>query len=67
LGHKPYLTGETFTIADAYAFTILNWTGVHKIDLTPWPKLVAFQKRVKARPAVTKAWAEEGLPAEAWT
>src|SRR5262245_11544551 len=26
LGDQPYLTGETFTIADAYAYAILNWT-----------------------------------------
>ena len=23
---KPYLTGDKFTIADAYAYAILNWT-----------------------------------------
>jgi glutathione S-transferase len=32
LGDKPYLTGEHFTIADAYAFAILNWTKIHNID-----------------------------------
>ena len=25
LGDKPYLTGERFTIADAYLYTIVNW------------------------------------------
>src|SRR5690606_1421934 len=31
LGSNEYLTGD-FSIADAYLFTILNWTRLHKID-----------------------------------
>jgi glutathione S-transferase len=61
LGDQPYLTGETFTIADAYAYAILNWTKVHKIDMGRWPRLIAFLDRVAARPAVQQALAEEGL------
>ena len=59
LGDKPYLTGETFTIADAYAYAVLNWTKIHKIDLSRWPRLMAFLNRVAARPAVRQARAEE--------
>jgi glutathione S-transferase len=61
LGDQPYLTGETFTIADAYAYAILNWTKIHKIDMRRWPRLIAFVDRVAARPAVQRALAEEGL------
>ena len=61
LGDQPYLTGETFTIADAYAYAILNWTKIHKIDMHRWPRLMAFLDRVAARPAVLRALAEEGL------
>ena len=61
LGDKPYLTGETFTIADAYAYTVLNWTKFHKIEISRWPRLVAFIDRVAARPAVQEALMEEGL------
>jgi glutathione S-transferase len=61
LGNKPYLTGETFTIADAYAYAVLNWTKIHKIDMSRWPRLMAFLDRVAARPAVRRARAEEGL------
>jgi glutathione S-transferase len=61
LAKKPYLTGETFTVADAYAFTIVNWSSFHKIDLSPYPHLSAFQERVAARPAVREALRVEGL------
>jgi glutathione S-transferase len=61
LGNQSYFTGETFTIADAYAYAVLNWTKIHKIDLSRWPRLVAFMDRVSDRPAVRRALAEEGL------
>ena len=61
LGDQPYLTGDTFTIADAYAYAVLNWTKIHKIDMRRWPRLISFRERVAARPAVRRALAEEGL------
>jgi glutathione S-transferase len=56
-----FLTGAVFTIADAYLFTLLNWTPMHEIDLARWPGLAAYQQRVMARPMVQKALASEGL------
>ena len=61
LADGPYLTGEQFTVADAYLFTIINWHNFIALDLAPWPVLVAYQARVAARPAVQRAMAEEGL------
>jgi glutathione S-transferase len=61
LGKQPYLTGQEFTIADAYLFVVLNWSGLHKVDLTPWPALQQFQARVAARPAVQATLKAEGL------
>lgn len=61
LGKQPYLTGSEFTVADAYLFVVLNWTGFHRIDLTPWPALQQFQARVAARPAVQATLKAEGL------
>jgi glutathione S-transferase len=61
LAGRDYLTGGTFTIADAYLFTILNWTKFHKIDLAPYPALQAFMQRVAARPKVKEALQAEGL------
>ena len=47
--------------ADGYAFTVLNWAGMVKVDLSKWPKIQAFQARVAARPGVQKALKAEGL------
>src|SRR5277367_1510558 len=61
LGKKNFLMGNTFTVADAYLFTLLNWTGFVKIDLAKWAALAAYQARVAQRPKVQAALKEEGL------
>lgn len=61
LATAKYLMGETFTVADAYAFTILNWTNFTGIDLKPYPNLGAYMGRVGARPKVQEALRAEGL------
>lgn len=60
LGGSEHLMGE-FSIADAYLFTVLNWTSLHQIDMAPWPQLQAFMRRVGERPSVRKAMKAEGL------
>ena len=61
LADRPYLTGETFSIADAYAYAVLNWTGYHRVDLTPWPGLQRYLARIAERPGAGRALREEGL------
>lgn len=61
LERRDYLMGEGFTVADAYLFTVLNWAGFAKVDLSPWPVLKAYMARVAARPAVKAALQAEGL------
>ena len=58
---KQYLVGDAFTIADAYLFTIVNWTGHTGIDISGMKNLGAFQARMAARPAVQAAMKAEGL------
>lgn len=58
---KDYLLGSEFTVADAYLFTVLNWSKFIKLDLGAWPLLLAYQARVAARPAVQAALKAEGL------
>lgn len=58
---RPYLTGNAFTVADAYAFVVSNWANVKNISLAKWPKLEAFVARVGTRPAVLATMQAEGL------
>ncbi|TLX49682.1 glutathione transferase GstA [Pseudoalteromonas ruthenica] len=59
-----YLQGDTFTVADAYAFVIINWSQFIGFSLTPWPAINAFWQRVNARASVRKAMHTEGLVSE---
>jgi len=61
LAGKNFLTGDRFTIADAYLFVVVNWSNFVGIDLGRWPNLRDFQARVAARPKVQEALAAEGL------
>jgi glutathione S-transferase len=55
---KEYLLGR-FTVADAYLFTVLNWSLVAPVDFAPWAPIVSFMARMRARPSVARAFAEE--------
>jgi glutathione S-transferase len=61
LDGKPYLMGDKFSVADAYLFTVLNWAGPTKFDLSKWPSLLEYQKRVASRPKVQETLKAEGL------
>jgi glutathione S-transferase len=61
LGAQPYLMGDTFTVADAYLVTVLNWARAGGIDLAAWPKLAEYRVRVRERPGVVAALEAEGL------
>ena len=58
---KPYLMGDAFSVADAYLFTVANWTKMVGIDISGMKNLTAFQARMAARPAVQAAMKAEGL------
>ncbi|MBP7547233.1 MAG: glutathione transferase GstA [Corallincola sp.] len=60
LGQQPWLAGE-FSVADGYAFTVVNWAGYLKLPLDSYPQLQAYLGRVAARPAVQAALKAEGL------
>jgi glutathione S-transferase len=61
LEKSQYVLGEAFSVADAYAFTVLGWTKHVGIDLAKFPAIQAYLDRVAARPAVQKTLKEEGL------
>ncbi|MGH8088461.1 MAG: glutathione binding-like protein [Stenotrophomonas sp.] len=53
--------GASFTVVDAYLFTVLGWCRFFSIDLSRWPALPAYVKRVGARPAVKAALRVEAV------
>jgi glutathione S-transferase len=61
LAGKTFLLGDTFTVADAYLFTVLGWTKPTKIDLGKWPVLAAYHAHIAQRPKVQEAMRAEGL------
>jgi glutathione S-transferase len=60
LATRAFLAGD-YSVADAYAFTIVNWANFLAIPLKPYPNLQAYLARVAARPAVKEALHAEGL------
>jgi glutathione S-transferase len=60
-GGGPFLLGERFSVADAYLFTIVGWSGAAKVDLSAFPHLRAFMDLIGARPAVREAMRAEGM------
>jgi glutathione S-transferase len=61
LGNKPFLTGDNFTVADAYLYVTLSWRGRVGINVDHLPKVTAFFERARARPSVQRARKDEGL------
>jgi glutathione S-transferase len=62
LAGKQYLMDDTFTVADAYLYTVARWSDRVGIDIARWPNLKAYVARVEARPKVQEALKAEGLP-----
>lgn len=55
LAGRKFLLGDDFTVADAYLYTVLNWSKGVGIDRAKWPALEAYFTRVGERPAVQAA------------
>lgn len=58
LGNHEFLL-DRFTVADAYLITVLNWAPYAGVDLSGWPAVKAYYERMKKRPSVARAMAEE--------
>lgn len=61
---RKFVLGDEFSVADAYLFVVLNWTGFVGVDLVRWPFSAAFVARCAERPAVRSALVKEGLIVE---
>lgn len=56
-GHTFLL--DTFSVADAYLFTVLNWHAATPIDLGRWPAVKAYYDRLAQYPSISRALGEE--------
>ncbi len=61
LAGKNYITGNQFTIADAYLFTIIGWTKWVKISTLEYKNITKYMKRVFDRPAVQSVLKKENM------
>jgi len=59
LDGRTYLL-DRFTVADAYLATVLNWTmATPMLDLDAYPAVEAYLERMRTRPSIARALAEE--------
>ena len=65
LDGRDFLLGPSMTVADPYLFAMLGWTGKLGIELSHWPRLTAFRKRMEERPTVQTVMRAEGLAEKA--
>ena len=55
----PWVMGDTYTVCDAYLFTLAQWLEADGVELAKIPRVIDHRRRVAERPAVKKAIAEE--------
>lgn len=61
---NAHLTGrefllDSFSVADAYLFTVLNWKIAIPVDLTKFPRVQDYYTRLKQRPSIARALSDE--------
>jgi glutathione S-transferase len=61
IASKSYLTGDPFTVADAYFYAVLRWSPSQGIDLNRWSKLSRYLAAIESRPHTHEALKAEGL------
>jgi glutathione S-transferase len=50
---------DSFTVADAYLYTVLNWSMATPVKFDRFPAIAAYHARLQKRPSIAKAFAEE--------
>lgn len=58
---RAWLSGDSYSPADGYLFTVTNWSKSIGHDLSGFPLIAALRARIAARPAVQAAMKAEGL------
>lgn len=62
---KDFTMGASFSVADAYLFTVTNWAAHVGLDLSSLKNVSAFMARMSARPKVQETLVAEGLVSKA--
>jgi glutathione S-transferase len=55
----PWVMGDSYTICDAYLFTLAQWLEADGVDLSALPKVSEHRRLVSQRPATMRAIAAE--------
>ncbi|BBU95648.1 MULTISPECIES: glutathione transferase GstA [Providencia] len=61
LAKQAFFAGDTFSVADAYLFTVSNWAKHVGLDLTSLTHLQDYSAKIAKRPNVQDALKAEGL------
>ena len=60
LTRRPRIPARSFSVADAYLVTVLNWSmATPQIDFANWPNVKNYLSRLRKRPSVARTLAEE--------
>jgi glutathione S-transferase len=58
LSNREFLI-DHFTVADAYLYTVLNWSVGARVSLSRYPAIKEYHRRLRIRPSVARAYQEE--------
>ena len=61
LAHHEFLVTQSFTVADAYLFTVITWTKFVNFEVSSYPHLMSYFSRLLGRPGIRSALDAEGL------
>ena len=61
LENRDFVAADRYTLPDGYLFVMISWLPMFKIDMNGWKNIPRYFAAIKARPAVQKSLAEEGL------
>jgi glutathione S-transferase len=57
----PWVTGDAYSVADPYLFTLARYMEVDGVDPAAFPRVLDHRDRMAERPAVQRALKSEGL------
>lgn len=55
----PWVMGDTYSVADAYLFTVAQWIEMDAVDPAPIPRVLDHRARMADRPSVKQALARQ--------